>query len=124
LETIIICGEYCRLYKFVNNEQKSWNLAYKLSTALQDFTTCVYGKFYFDVFFNINLSKDFLKYSYFSVTSRSISLRYINDEWISHAEKQVENIKGSNKTAEIDVVAIFWLSLADFYFDCKKVLQL
>ncbi|XP_011501772.1 PREDICTED: uncharacterized protein LOC105365335 [Ceratosolen solmsi marchali] len=97
LETIIICGEYCRLYKFVNNERKSWNLAYKLSTALQDLTTCVY------------------------ITSRSVSLRHIDDEWINCAEKHVESIKSSNKTAETDVVAIFWLSLADFYFDCKKI---
>ncbi|XP_058806087.1 uncharacterized protein LOC131672704 isoform X2 [Phymastichus coffea] len=97
LETIMICGEYCRLYKFNDVEEKTWRLAYKLATALQDFTTCVY------------------------VTSRCLSLRCINDKWISDAEKQVEKLKHSTKIPDTDSVTLFWLSLADFYLDCKKI---
>lgn len=43
LETIVICGEYCRLYKFDNLEEKCWKLSHKLATALQDSATCTYG---------------------------------------------------------------------------------
>ncbi|KAJ8688375.1 hypothetical protein QAD02_024170 [Eretmocerus hayati] len=97
LETIIICGEYCRLFKFSTLEEKCWKLCYKLASALQDHSTRIY------------------------VTSRSISLRSINDAWIADAEVQSENMKNSTKAIETDSCILFWLSLADFYLDCNKI---
>ena len=47
LETIILCGEYCRLYKFSIIEERCWKLAYKLAIALEDITSCLYGKLFF-----------------------------------------------------------------------------
>ncbi|OXU23863.1 hypothetical protein TSAR_003681 [Trichomalopsis sarcophagae] len=99
LETVILCGEYCRLFKFNHNEEQAWKIAYKLATALNNFTTCTY------------------------VTSRSISLRFINNDWIKYAEKCVEKLQNSSKNTELDTVSLFWLSLADFYLDCKKTTE-
>ena len=31
-------------------------------------------------------------------------------------------MQNSSKTVETDIVSMFWLSMADFYCDCKKVL--
>ncbi|XP_014203505.1 uncharacterized protein LOC106635853 [Copidosoma floridanum] len=97
LETIIFCGEYCRLFKFGAIEERSLRLAHKLATAIQDFTSCIY------------------------VTSRSFSIKFISDIWLNSAKQYADNIMSSEKSTDHDVVSLFWLSLADLYLDCKKV---
>ncbi|XP_014227311.1 uncharacterized protein LOC106652711 [Trichogramma pretiosum] len=97
LETILICGEYCRLYKFSIVEASVWRIAHKLATDLNDSVACIY------------------------VTSRSVSIRSINENWIKDAENRVETIKNSSKAIETDAVILFLLSLADFYFDCNMI---
>lgn len=58
---------------------------------------------------------------FFLVIGRCISLRYINFEWITIAKKLAIKLKDSNDEDTIYAIAIFWISLSDFYFECNMV---
>ncbi|XP_043467661.1 uncharacterized protein LOC122501934 [Leptopilina heterotoma] len=96
LEIIIIAGEVARLYLSQENERQAWLLAYELATVLQNHTACIY------------------------VTARSISLRYINENWIKKAHEYAVSLKTSDDESK-SVLGMFWTNLADFYFETGKV---
>ncbi|XP_014609651.1 PREDICTED: uncharacterized protein LOC106789708 [Polistes canadensis] len=93
LYILIIAAEYCRLYRYENCESKAWNLASKLSIELNNNDIFVY------------------------VTGRSLSLRQINNEWIAQAKEYANNLKDSGNETKSHIIAVFWISLADFYFE-------
>ncbi|CAK9811831.1 hypothetical protein ANTPLA_LOCUS7184 [Anthophora plagiata] len=93
LHTLIIAGEYAHLYRYEEYEIAIWKLAYTLASEMQNNSAIIY------------------------VTGRSISLRYINDEWISTAKELAVKHKGTNDDETIYAIAIFWISLSDFYFE-------
>jgi len=56
-----------------------------------------------------------------TVTSRCISLRHVNYDWITTAKEYIVKQRNSKDENIIDIIAIFWISLADLYFECGKV---
>lgn len=56
-----------------------------------------------------------------TVTSRCISLRQVNYDWITTAKEHIINHRNSKDENVIGAIAIFWISLADLYFECGKV---
>ncbi|XP_071871187.1 uncharacterized protein isoform X2 [Bombus fervidus] len=54
-----------------------------------------------------------------AVVGRCISLRYINYEWINTAKELVIKLEDNNDEDIIYAIAIFWISLSDFYFECN-----
>ncbi|KAI4499040.1 hypothetical protein M0802_005906 [Mischocyttarus mexicanus] len=96
LYMLIVAAEYSRLYRYEKCELKAWNLAIKLATLLNNNDMFIY------------------------VTSRSLSLRQINSEWIAQAKEYANNIKDSDNEIKSHIIAIFWISLADFYFECGE----
>ncbi|XP_078039274.1 uncharacterized protein LOC144471269 [Augochlora pura] len=93
LHTLIIAGEYARLYRYEKCEVNIWKLAYKLASELQDDRAIIY------------------------VTGRSISLRYINRSWITTATDLANKYKDTKDEKMIYAIAVFWISLSDFYFE-------
>lgn len=55
------------------------------------------------------------------VIGRSVSLRQINYDWITTAKEYATKHRDSKDGNIIRAIAIFWISLADFYFQCGKV---
>ncbi|OAD58970.1 hypothetical protein WN48_09930 [Eufriesea mexicana] len=53
------------------------------------------------------------------IAGRCISLRYINYEWIVIAKELVIKSKDTHDEDLIYTIAIFWISLSDFYFECN-----
>lgn len=45
LETLVLCAEYLRLYKFAYSEEKARNLAYRLALRMKDLKTCTYCEY-------------------------------------------------------------------------------
>nr|XP_012141376.1 PREDICTED: uncharacterized protein LOC100876946 [Megachile rotundata] len=95
LKTLIIAGEYARLHRYQECEINLWNLAYALASELKNNYAIIY------------------------VVGRSISVRHINLEWISIGKKLANELKDSQDEDIIYAVAIFWISLSDFYFECN-----
>ncbi|XP_043509177.1 uncharacterized protein LOC122528276 [Frieseomelitta varia] len=95
LHTLIIAGEYAHLYRYEKCEINIWKFAHALAYELQDNSTIIY------------------------VIGRCISLRYINFEWITIAKKLAIKLKDSNDEDTIYAIAVFWISLSDFYFECN-----
>nr|XP_033329554.1 uncharacterized protein LOC117222141 [Megalopta genalis] len=93
LHTLIIAGEYARLYRYEKCEINIWKLAYKLASVLQDDRAIIY------------------------VTGRSISLRYINPKWITTVTDLANKYKETKDENMIYAIAVFWISLSDFYFE-------
>ncbi|XP_043250248.1 uncharacterized protein LOC122396156 [Colletes gigas] len=93
LHTLIIAGEYAHLYRYQECEVNIWTLAYKLALDLQDNRAIIY------------------------ITGRSISLRHINYKWITIAKKLAVELKDTNDEDVQYAIAIFWISLSDFYFE-------
>ncbi|XP_015172528.1 PREDICTED: uncharacterized protein LOC107064394 [Polistes dominula] len=96
LNILTIIAEYSRLYRYENCESKAWNLASKLAIELDN--------------------KDIFVY----VTGRSLYLRQINKQWIDQAKEYVDNIKDYDNESKLQIIAMFWISLADFYFECGE----
>ncbi|KAL2751492.1 hypothetical protein V1477_000650 [Vespula maculifrons] len=94
LHILIIAAEYSRLYRFEECELKAWNLAIKLAIELNNNDAFIY------------------------VTGRSLSIRQINYKWIAQAKEYAANLKNSADEIKAHTIAIFWISLADFYFEC------
>ncbi|XP_076171229.1 uncharacterized protein LOC143148617 isoform X2 [Ptiloglossa arizonensis] len=95
LHTLIIAGEYAHLYRYQECEINIWKLAYKLAFKLQDNRAIIY------------------------VTGRSITLRHINHKWITIAKELAIKLKDTNDEDLTYAIAIFWISLSDFYFECN-----
>ncbi|XP_012535924.1 uncharacterized protein LOC118648708 [Monomorium pharaonis] len=95
LRMLITAGEYARLYRYEDCEAEIWTLVYKLASEMNDHTI-IY------------------------ITGRCISLRQINYDWIITAKKQAIKQRNSEDENVISAIAIFWISLADFYFECGK----
>ncbi|KOC65264.1 hypothetical protein WH47_09843 [Habropoda laboriosa] len=95
LHTLIIAGEYAHLYRYEEYEITIWKLAHTLASEMQNNFAIIY------------------------VIGRSISLRYVNDEWISTAKELAIKHKDTNDDETIYAIAIFWISLSDFYFECN-----
>ncbi|XP_031831921.2 uncharacterized protein LOC116426721 [Nomia melanderi] len=95
LHTLIIAGEYARLYRYQKCEIDIWKLAYKLACQLQDNRAIIY------------------------VTSRSISLRFIDPKWITTTKELVNKFENTKDVNMTYVIGIFWISLSDFYFECN-----
>ncbi|XP_012059954.1 PREDICTED: uncharacterized protein LOC105623164 [Atta cephalotes] len=95
LRMLITAGEYARLYRYEHCEAEVWTLAYKLASEMNDYTT-IY------------------------ITSRCISLRQVNYDWITTAKEHIINYRNSKDENVIGSIAIFWISLADLYFECGK----
>ncbi|XP_076643985.1 uncharacterized protein LOC143354109 isoform X2 [Halictus rubicundus] len=93
LHTLIIAGEYAHLYRYEKHEINIWKLAYKVASELQDDRAIIY------------------------VTGRSISSRYINQNWITTAKKLANKFKDTKDAEMIYAIAVFWISLSDFYFE-------
>ncbi|XP_018398949.1 PREDICTED: uncharacterized protein LOC108776744 [Cyphomyrmex costatus] len=95
LRMLVTAGEYARLYRYEDCEAEVWTLAYQLASEMNDYTI-IY------------------------ITSRCISLRQVNYDWITTAKEHI--IKHRNSTDEnvIGTIAIFWISLADLYFEYEK----
>lgn len=66
------------------------------------------------MFYGVNINS-------ITVTSRCISLRQINYDWITTAKEHVMKQKNSKDEDVIGIIATFWLSLADLYCECGKV---
>ncbi|KAK2583215.1 hypothetical protein KPH14_009234 [Odynerus spinipes] len=96
LRILIVIAEYSRLYRYEECELTAWNLAIKLALELQNYETLIY------------------------VTGRSLSLRQVNYKWIALAKEYSVNLKNSTDENTIHVIAVFWISLADFYFECGE----
>ncbi|XP_054002765.1 uncharacterized protein LOC128889288 isoform X1 [Hylaeus anthracinus] len=94
LHTLIIAGEYARLYRYEECEINIWKLAYKLAFALQDNSAIIY------------------------ITGRSISSREIDRKWITTAKELAVKLKDTNDKNIVYAIAVFWISLSDFYFEC------
>ncbi|XP_011707720.1 PREDICTED: uncharacterized protein LOC105462662 [Wasmannia auropunctata] len=95
LRMLITAGEYARLYRYEDCEVEIWTLAYKLASEMNDHAT-IY------------------------ITSRCISLRQVNYDWITTAKKHIIEQRNSTDENVIDTIATFWISLADLYFECGK----
>ncbi|KAL6257939.1 hypothetical protein P5V15_011538 [Pogonomyrmex californicus] len=95
LRLLITAGEYSRLYRYEDCEAEAWTLAYKLALEINDYTV-IY------------------------ITGRCISLRLINYDWIVIAKEHAMKHKDSEDENIIGAIAIFWMSLADLYFECGK----
>ncbi|XP_011141889.1 uncharacterized protein LOC105184670 isoform X2 [Harpegnathos saltator] len=96
LRILITFGEYCRIYRHEKCEAEAWVLAHRLASKIGDCCTIIY------------------------ITGRSISLRQINYDWIATAKEYATKYKDSKDENIISAIAIFWISLADFYFHCGK----
>ncbi|XP_011339642.1 uncharacterized protein LOC105280654 isoform X2 [Ooceraea biroi] len=96
LDTMITAGEYCRLYRYEDCEAKVWKLAHRLASEMDDHRKIIY------------------------VVSRCISSRQINYDWIATAKEYAIKCKDSKDENTIRSIAIFWISLADFCFECGK----
>ncbi|XP_011860975.1 PREDICTED: uncharacterized protein LOC105558076 [Vollenhovia emeryi] len=92
---LITAGEYARLYRYEDCEAEIWTLAYKLALETNDHTI-IY------------------------ITSRCISLRQIDYDWITTAREHVAKYRDSKDGDVIATIATFWISLADIYFECGK----
>ncbi|XP_076761379.1 uncharacterized protein LOC143429594 [Xylocopa sonorina] len=95
LHTLIIAGEYARLYRYEECEVDIWKFVYALASELKNNFAIIY------------------------VTGRCIALRHINDEWITTAKKLAIKLKDTSDDDTIYAIAIFWISLSDFYFECN-----
>ncbi|XP_011860366.1 PREDICTED: uncharacterized protein LOC105557668 [Vollenhovia emeryi] len=93
---LITAGEYARLYRYEDCEAEIWTLAYKLALEIND-RTIIY------------------------TTSRCISLRQIDYDWITTAKEHVVKYRDSKDEDVIATISTFWISLADIYFECGKV---
>ncbi|XP_035723187.1 uncharacterized protein LOC118442097 isoform X1 [Vespa mandarinia] len=96
LHILIIAAEYSRLYRYEECELRAWNLAIKLAAELNNDDAFIY------------------------VTGRSLSLRQINYKWIAQAKEYAANLKNSIDEIKAHSIAVFWISLADFYFECGE----
>ncbi|XP_029167569.1 uncharacterized protein LOC114938017 isoform X2 [Nylanderia fulva] len=96
LRILITAGEYSRLYRYEDCEAEAWTLAYKLATEIDDYCSIIY------------------------VTGRCISLRHINYDWIAIAKEYAVKHKDSEDKNVTAAIAMFWISLADLYFECRK----
>ncbi|KMQ90949.1 hypothetical protein RF55_9237 [Lasius niger] len=96
LRLLITAGEYSRLYRYEDCEAEAWTLAYRLATEIDDYHTIIY------------------------VTGRCISLRQIDYNWIAVAKEYAIKHKDSKDKNVTDAIAMFWISLADLYFECGK----
>lgn len=47
----------------------------------------------------------------------------MNYDWIATAKEYATKHRDSTDESLIRAIAIFWISLADFYFECGKVRQ-
>ncbi|XP_066586741.1 uncharacterized protein [Prorops nasuta] len=99
LQNIITAAEYSRLLRYEECEGTFWNLAFKLAHQLNDRRALIY------------------------VIGRSISLRNFSQGRINLAMKYSQELKNSEDQEIISVIAIFWLSLADFYYESKRFLE-
>ncbi|KYQ48988.1 hypothetical protein ALC60_12044, partial [Trachymyrmex zeteki] len=70
LRMLITAGEYARLYRYEHCEAEVWTLAYKLASEMNDYTI-IY------------------------ITSRCISLRQVNYDWITTAKEHIINHRNS-----------------------------
>ncbi|TGZ50751.1 uncharacterized protein [Temnothorax longispinosus] len=95
LRMLITAGEYARLYRYEDCEAEIWTLAYKLASEIND-------------------------HAIIYITGRCISLRQINYDWITTAKEYVRKYRDSEDEDVIGAIAIFWISLADLYFECGK----
>ncbi|XP_076230806.1 uncharacterized protein LOC143176991 [Calliopsis andreniformis] len=95
LDTLIIAGEYAHLYHYQECEINIWKIAYKLASELQDNRAMIY------------------------VIGRSISLRNINHDWINTAKELTLKLKDNNDEDINYAIAVFWISLSDYYFECN-----
>ncbi|CAL7939090.1 unnamed protein product [Xylocopa violacea] len=93
LHTLIIAGEYAHLYRYQECEVDIWKFVYALASELKNNFAIIY------------------------VTGRCIALRHINDEWITTAKKLAIKLKDTSDDDTIYAIAIFWISLSDFYFE-------
>ncbi|KYM99371.1 hypothetical protein ALC62_09873 [Cyphomyrmex costatus] len=73
LRMLVTAGEYARLYRYEDCEAEVWTLAYQLASEMNDYTI-IY------------------------ITSRCISLRQVNYDWITTAKEHI--IKHRNSTDE------------------------
>ncbi|XP_076293989.1 uncharacterized protein LOC143215605 [Lasioglossum baleicum] len=93
LHTLIVAGEYARLYRYEKYEINIWKLVYTMASELQNDQAIIY------------------------VTGRSISSRYINENWITTAKKLADKFKDTKDAEMIYAIAVFWISLSDLYFE-------
>ena len=93
LRALIIAGEYAHLNRYQECEANIWRLAYKLASELKDNCAIIY------------------------VTGRSISLRCIDPERITIAKDLAVTLKYTSDEDLIGAIAVFWISLSDFYFE-------
>ncbi|EFN68432.1 hypothetical protein EAG_10405 [Camponotus floridanus] len=104
LRILITAGEYSRLHRYEECEIEAWTLAYRLASEIDDCHGIIY------------------------VTARCISLRQINYNWIDVAKQYAIKHKNSEDKNITNTIAMFWISLADLYFeyeeydDAKKLL--
>ncbi|XP_050458149.1 uncharacterized protein LOC126854970 isoform X1 [Cataglyphis hispanica] len=96
LRILITAGEYSRLYRYEDCEAEAWMLAYKLASKIDDYRTIIY------------------------VTGRCISLRQIDYNWIAIAKEYAIKHRDSKDENVTGAIAMFWISLADLYFECGK----
>ncbi|XP_072750211.1 uncharacterized protein [Anoplolepis gracilipes] len=96
LSLLVIAGEYSRLYRYEDCEAEAWMLAYRLASEIDDYCTIIY------------------------VTGRCISLRQIDYNWIATAKEYAIKHRDSKTENVISAIAMFWISLADLYFECGK----
>ncbi|KZC13364.1 hypothetical protein WN55_05962 [Dufourea novaeangliae] len=81
LYTLIIAGEYARLYRYQKCEVNIWKLAYKLASEMQDNRAIIY------------------------ITGRSVSLRHINQKWIITAKELANKLQDTNDEDTIYAIA-------------------
>lgn len=96
LRILITAGEYSRLYRYEDCEAEAWTLAYKLASKIDDYRSIIY------------------------VTGRCISLRRIDYNWIAIAKEYAIKHRDSKNENVTGAIAMFWISLADLYFECGK----
>ncbi|XP_029041075.2 uncharacterized protein LOC114875210 [Osmia bicornis bicornis] len=95
LRTLITAGEYAHLHRYQDCEINIWKLAYALASELKNNYAIIY------------------------VIGRSISVRHIDYEWINTGKKLANELDDSQDKDIIYAIAIFWISLSDFYFECN-----
>ncbi|XP_017879014.1 uncharacterized protein LOC108624081 [Ceratina calcarata] len=96
MHTLIIAAEYARLYRYQECEVCIWKLVYTLASEMQNNSAILY------------------------VTGRCISLRYIDYAWIATAKELATKLQDTNDDDTVYAIAVFWISLSDFYFECDK----
>uniref|UniRef100_A0A0C9QDY0 ESPL1_1 protein n=1 Tax=Fopius arisanus TaxID=64838 RepID=A0A0C9QDY0_9HYME len=104
VKAIIVAGEYSRFYRYRKLEIKFWKMGYHCAVKTDSHESIVY------------------------ITARSISSRYINDDWIENSQEIIASKLINSKEPKVPaIIAMFKLSLSDYYYyigNTKKADQL